>query len=162
MNMPSYHDIGNIMVEITCSYDHLISTMASPIPVKCHLHMILINYANMLNCFKDYSRCIHISCHVSDFVQPKKTKFTMDQPYMLLNYPILTIPCLLMLWRLYEPGHHQAWYWPQSRNIPSPASEEYTSLTDMGAHRRLFANQREVMTRLLELLYVLNIKRNIF
>ena len=31
-----------------------------------------------------------------------------------------------------------------------------------GALRRLVSNQREVMTRLLELLYVLNIKRNIF
>ena len=39
---------------------------------------------------------------------------------------------------------------------------EATSLTDTGATRRLVANQREVMTRLLELLYVLNIKRNIF
>ena len=37
-----------------------------------------------------------------------------------------------------------------------------TSLTDTDATRRLVANQREVMTRLLELLYVLNIKRNIF
>ena len=34
-----------------------------------------------------------------------------------------------------------------------------TSLTDAGATRRFVANQREVMTRLLELLYVLNIKR---
>ena len=39
---------------------------------------------------------------------------------------------------------------------------QQTSLTDTGATRRLVANQREVMTRLLELLYVLNIKRNIF
>ena len=37
-----------------------------------------------------------------------------------------------------------------------------TSFTDTGATRRLVANQREVMTRLLELLYVFNIKRNIF
>ena len=37
-----------------------------------------------------------------------------------------------------------------------------TSLTDTGATRRLVVNQREVMTRLLELLYVLNIKRNIY
>ena len=27
-------------------------------------------------------------------------------------YPILSIPCLLMPWRLKEPGHQQAWYWP--------------------------------------------------
>ena len=27
-------------------------------------------------------------------------------------YPIMSISCLLMLWRLKEPGHQQAWYWP--------------------------------------------------
>ena len=42
------------------------------------------------------------------------------------------------------------------------AKIQKTSLTDTGALRRLVANQREVMTRLLELLYVLNIKHNIF
>ena len=38
---------------------------------------------NALNCFKDYERCIHISYHILDFVQQKKSKFTMEQPYML-------------------------------------------------------------------------------
>ena len=27
-------------------------------------------------------------------------------------YPILSIPCLLMPWWLKDPGHQQAWYWP--------------------------------------------------
>ena len=27
-------------------------------------------------------------------------------------YPIKSIPCLLMLWWLQEPGHYQVWYWP--------------------------------------------------
>ena len=27
--------------------------------------------------------------------------------------PIPTISCLLMPWRLKEPGHQQAWYWPR-------------------------------------------------
>ena len=39
---------------------------------------------NMLNCFKDYQRCSHISYHTLEFLQHKKTKFTMEQPYMLL------------------------------------------------------------------------------
>ena len=39
---------------------------------------------------------------------------------------------------------------------------QYTRLTDVATLRRPVANQQEVMTRLLELLYVLNIKRNIF
>ena len=41
------------------------------------------------------------------------------------------------------------------------ACTQWASLTDTNATRRLVANQREIMTRLLELLYVLNIKRNI-
>ena len=38
---------------------------------------------NMLNCFEDCKRFHHISYHVLDFVQQKKTKLTMQQPYML-------------------------------------------------------------------------------
>ena len=48
---------------------------------------------NTLNCFK----------------VPEMTKFIMDQPYML---PILSMPFLLMPWRLTSPGYQQAWYWP--------------------------------------------------
>ena len=36
----------------------------------------------MLNCFADYKRFIHISCHILDYVEQKKIKFTMEQPYM--------------------------------------------------------------------------------
>ena len=31
-------------------------------------------------------------------------------PYVA--YSMLSIPCLLRPWRLKEPGHQQAWYWP--------------------------------------------------
>ena len=41
---------------------------------------------NMLNCFKDYRRCIPVYHHILDFVQQKKIRFTMEQPHML---PIL-------------------------------------------------------------------------
>ena len=52
--------------------------------------LILINKLslNMLNCFEDYIRCMHISYHILDCVQHNKTKLTMEQPYMM---PIL--PC---------------------------------------------------------------------
>ena len=40
----------------------------------------------MLNYFKGHKTCIHILYHSFDFVQQKKTKITMEQPYML---PIL-------------------------------------------------------------------------
>ena len=78
---------------------------------------------NMLNCFKDYKRCIPIQYRILDFVQQKKSKVAMEQPYMLL-----------ILYRQY----HACWWsgdfrsqgisrhgiGPQSQNIPSPASEE--------------------------------------
>ena len=38
---------------------------------------------DVLSSFKDYKRCIHISYHILDFVQERKTKFTIEQPYML-------------------------------------------------------------------------------
>ena len=38
---------------------------------------------NMQNCFKDYKRCIHILHHILDFIQQKKIKLTVEQPYML-------------------------------------------------------------------------------
>ena len=88
----------------------------------------------MLNCFEDYEICIHISYHILDFIQQKKIKVTMEQPYVL---PILYCQC------------HACWCTGdfrsqcisrhgidlQSRNIPSLASEELKSilfLTDWG------------------------------
>ena len=37
----------------------------------------------MLNCFKDYKRCIHISHYILDFVKRKKIKFSMKQSQMV-------------------------------------------------------------------------------
>ena len=45
----------------------------------------------MLNYLKDYKICIHISYHILDFVQLKKTKFTMAQPYMLPSSTVNTM-----------------------------------------------------------------------
>ena len=39
-----------------------------------------IKTLNLLNCFKDYIGCIHISYHILGLVQEKKTAFTMGQP----------------------------------------------------------------------------------
>ena len=66
---------------------------------------------NLMNCLKNYKRCIPISYHILNCIQQKKTKFIMKQSYRLVAYPVLSISCLLMLWRLQEPGHQQAWYW---------------------------------------------------
>ena len=50
-------------------------------------HNSSISTLNMLNCFKEYKRYIHIFCHILELVQKKKTKFTMEQPFLL---PILS------------------------------------------------------------------------
>ena len=78
---------------------------------------------NMLNCFKDYEICIHISYHILDCIQQKKTKFTMEEPHML---PILYCQCHVC-WcpgDFRSQGISRYGINPQSRNIPSPASEE--------------------------------------
>ena len=88
----------------------------------CATHFKFLSL-NMLNCFKDYKRCIHLSYQILDFIQQKKTKFTMEQPYML---PFLC------------RQYHACWCSGdfrnqgisrhgidlQSQNIPSLASEE--------------------------------------
>ena len=51
----------------------------------CPLNNVIfkgLSTLNMLNCFKAYQRCIRISYHILDVVQ-QKTKFTMDQVYLL-------------------------------------------------------------------------------
>ena len=81
----------------------------------------------MLNCFKDYKRCIHISYHIFDFIQQKKPKFTMEQPYML---PIL----YCQNHACWCPGHLRSQGITNhsidhiSQNIPSLASEKQERL----------------------------------
>ena len=36
----------------------------------------------MLHSFKDYKIYIHILYHILEYVEQKKTKFAMEQPYM--------------------------------------------------------------------------------
>ena len=80
---------------------------------------------NVLNCFEDYKRCIHISYHILDFIQQKKIKFTMEQSYVL---PILYCQCHACWctgdFRSQCINRHGIDF--QSRNIPSLAWEELT------------------------------------
>ena len=72
-----------------------------------------ISTLNMLNCFKDYKRCIHILYHILfllGFFFLKEDQ--IHSGTLHVAYPILPIPCVLMPWQLKEPGHQQAWYWP--------------------------------------------------
>ena len=89
---------------------------------------VMILTLNMLNCFEDYKICIHISYHILDFIQQKKIKVSMEQPYVL---PILYCQ------------YHACWCTGdfrsqcisrhgidlQSRNIPSLASEELIAIS---------------------------------
>ena len=60
---------------------------------------------NMLNCFENYKRCVHISYHILDF-------HNGATPYVAFH--ILWIPCC------WCPGDLRSW------NIPSPASVQLT------------------------------------
>ena len=66
---------------------------------------------NMLNCFKDGNRCVHISYGILDFIQQKRPK-NHNATALHVACPILSIPGLLMPWRFKSPGYQQVWYWP--------------------------------------------------
>ena len=66
---------------------------------------------NMLNCFNYYKRYIHILNHLLDLPSPKVCEINSETTVHAVC-PTQPIPCLLMLWRLLEPGHQQEWYWP--------------------------------------------------
>ena len=76
-------------------------------------------------CIYIYKICIHILHHIFDFVQQRKTRFTIEQPYML---PILYFQCH----SCWCPGDLRSQprtsegmvLTPQSQNVPSPVSEE--------------------------------------
>ena len=90
----------------------------------------VIKTLNMLSCFKNYGRYIHISYHILDFVQQKRTKFTVEQPYMLH-----ILYCQYHICSSCRQGISSHGIDPQSRNILSRASEElmtgYTKIDRM-------------------------------
>ena len=78
---------------------------------------------NMLNCFNDYKRCIHILYHILEFIQQKETKFTIEQhnmsPILYCQYHVCW--CLGDLRSQCISSHgidSPSW------NIPSLASDE--------------------------------------
>ena len=83
----------------------------------------------MLNCLKGYKRCIHISQHILDFVHYKKTRFTMEQPFMLpilyCQYHSCWCPGYLRNQGISRHGIDQI-----SWNIPSLASEDLSCYLD--------------------------------
>ena len=80
-----------------------------------------------LNCFSSLSKMHSLSYHILDCIQQKKTKFTMEQPYMLpilyCQYHACQCPGDLRSHGINRHSIDQI-----SRNIPSPASKELTLL----------------------------------
>ena len=107
---------------------------------------------NMLNCFKDYKRYIHILNQISNLAWPKWMKLSLEQHYILY---------------VLHSQYHACWCTgdfrsqcisrhdidPQSRNIPSPASEELT-------HCKLYEHFKEIWIWILISHHSLTLKLN--
>ena len=81
---------------------------------------------NKLNCFKYRKRCFHVSYHILDCVQPKITKFTVEQPYVF--FPACQYHACWCPGDFRTQGISRHGFEHQSGNIPSPESEELTAL----------------------------------
>ena len=63
---------------------------------------------------KDYKRYIHILNCILGLTWPSRWNHPGTTIHVVC--PIQPIACLLMLWRLQEPGHQQEWYWTSKSN----------------------------------------------
>ena len=85
-----------------------------PLKLKFDRNFVLLypnlSTLNMLNCFKDYKRCIHIFNH--SLVWHKYPDEILSGATQHVGPPTQSILCLLMFWRLAEPGYQQTWHWP--------------------------------------------------
>ena len=63
----------------------------------------------LINCLKIIKMYSHFASYLG-FHSTEKDQIN-NEATLYVVYPILSIPCLLMLWRLKEPGHQHAWYW---------------------------------------------------
>ena len=81
----------------------------------------------MLKCFKHYKSYIHIAYYILDIVQQNKSKFTMEQPYILsilyCQYHACWCPGDLQSQGISRRGDNQIRW-----NIPSLAWEEFLTL----------------------------------
>ena len=79
-------------------------------------HIINQSTLNMLNCFKDYKRYIHVFNRILDLAWPSLVDEINSGTAIHVVCPTQPITCL-MHWRHQEPVHQQAWHCPQSRNM---------------------------------------------
>ena len=59
---------------------------------RCWIHELTLN---MLYCFDNYKRCIHISYLILEFILYRKTKFAVEQPKMLPNLHYQSVDVLV-------------------------------------------------------------------
>ena len=82
---------------------------------------------NMLNCFKNHMRYSHISNCILDFARSKYMKLTLEKQH-LLSFPHGQFHAYWYSGHFWSHGNSRHGIYPQSQNIPSPASEELTSV----------------------------------
>ena len=104
----------------TLANTHIISSHRL-LPTTKHNSVWTVLTLDMLNYFKDYEWCVHISYHILDFVPQTDTKFTTEKPYK----------CPTLCWQYHACGRSDEFRarapgamvsTPQSRNTSSPAS----------------------------------------
>ena len=96
---------------------------------KWFIHRIILTFKTLKR-FKDYRRCIHISYHILDCVQQKKTTFIMEQPHMWPTLYSQYHSCCCS-GNLRSQGISRHGIDQISRNIPSGASEESTCVVSI-------------------------------
>ena len=103
-------NFSEILIEIlTFSFKkmHLKVPSAKRRPFCLGLNVLTLD---MLNYFKGYKICTHISNHILDFFSTDGDQIYNGATRYVAD-PIRSIPFLLMPWRFKQPGHQQAWYW---------------------------------------------------
>ena len=91
---------------------------------------IFMETLNMLSCFKDYKKFIHILDRILDLAWPKYMKLSLEQKYVLsVLYSKYHARWCSGDFKIQCISRHDID--PQSWNIPSPASEELKLIPGM-------------------------------
>ena len=76
---------------------------------------------NIWNCFRYCLQKMYVYSHFVSYLGFCSTEEDMYQIYNVATLHvaciILLIPCLLIHWRLKEPGHQKVWYWLRKARI---------------------------------------------
>ena len=90
----------------------------------CYMAQLSISTLDMLNCFQDYKRYIHILNQILDLAWPKLIKLILEQLYILSVLHSQYHACCCCSGDLRSQCIDRHEYWPPNWNIPPLASEE--------------------------------------